>query len=121
MQQAINELETKAQQAKTASRRLAFLSTKIKNQALIDIAKSLISRQDEILAANEQDCKEAQACGMGAAMLDRLLLNPSRLEGVASDGRAVAALPDPVGEIFDMRTLPNGLQIGRQRVPLGAI
>ena len=121
MQQAINELETKAQQAKTASRRLAFLSTKIKNQALIDIAKSLISRQGEILAANEQDRKEAQACGMGTAMLDRLLLNPSRLEGMASDVRVVAALPDPVGEVFDMRTLPNGLQVGRKRVPLGVI
>jgi len=121
MQQAINELETKAQQARTASRRLAFLSTKIKNQALTDIAKGLIFRQSEILSANEQDCKEAQASGMNAAMLDRLLLNPSRLEGMASDVRVVAALPDPVGEVFDMHTMPNGLQIGRKRVPLGVI
>jgi glutamate-5-semialdehyde dehydrogenase len=121
MQQAINELEKKAQQARTASRRLAFLSTKIKNQALNDIAKYLISRQVEILAANEQDCKEAKASGMNAAMLDRLLLNPSRLEGMASDVRAVVTLPDPVGEVFDMRTMPNGLQIGRKRVPLGVI
>jgi glutamate-5-semialdehyde dehydrogenase len=121
MQQAITELETKAEQAKAASRRLAFLSTKVKNQALTDLGKGLISRQSEILAANEQDCKEAQASGMSAAMLDRLLLNHPRLESMASDVRVVASLPDPVGEVFDMHTLPNGLQVGRKRVPLGVI
>ena len=58
---------------------------------------------------------------MGAAMLDRLMLNESRLEGIAADTRAVAALPDPVGEVYDMRTMPNGLQIGKKRVPIGVI
>jgi len=58
---------------------------------------------------------------MSEAMLDRLMLSPSRLEGMAQDTRTVAALPDPVGEMFDMRTLPNGLQIGKKRVPLGVI
>jgi glutamate-5-semialdehyde dehydrogenase len=73
------------------------------------------------VSANQIDYKAAEASGMDAAMLDRLMLNPSRLESIAQDVLAVAALPDPVGEIFDMRTLPNGLQVSRKRVPLGVI
>ncbi|GAI58601.1 unnamed protein product, partial [marine sediment metagenome] len=73
------------------------------------------------LAANQIDYKEAEASGMSAVMLDRLMLNSSRLESIAQDVLAVAALPDPVGEIFDKRILPNGLQISRKRVPLGVI
>ena len=121
MQKAIEELGAKGRAAKAASRRLAFLSTEIKNKALQNISDSLISRQGEILAANKIDYDEAKASGMGEAMLDRLMLSSSRLEGMAQDVCAVAALPDPVGETFDMRTLPNGLQIGRRRVPLGVI
>jgi glutamate-5-semialdehyde dehydrogenase len=74
-----------------------------------------------VLAANRIDYKEVEASGMGAAMLDRLMLDSSRLEAIAKDVLAVAALPDPVGEVFDMRTLPNGLLIGRKRVPFGVI
>ena len=121
MQKAIEELGAKGRAAKAASRRLAFLSTEIKNKALQNISDSLISRQGEILAANKIDYDEAKVSGMGEAMLDRLMLSSSRLEGMAQDVCAVAALPDPVGETFDMRTLPNGLQIGRRRVPLGVI
>ena len=121
MELAIKELEEKGKTAKAASRRLAFLSTETKNKALLNVAEALIGKQDEILAANKVDYEEAKASGMSEAMLDRLMLSPSRLEGIAQDTRAVAALPDPVGEMFDMRTLPNGLQIGKKRVPLGVI
>ena len=121
MESAIKELEEKGKAAKAASRKLAFLSTEVKNKALLNTAEALIDKQDEILAANKIDYEEAKASGMSEAMLDRLMLSPSRLEGMAQDTRMVAALPDPVGEMFDMRTLPNGLQIGKKRVPLGVI
>jgi len=121
MKPAINELEEKGKAAKAASRKLAFLSTEVKNKALANIAESLIDKKDEILAANKIDYEEAKASGMSEAMLDRLMLSPSRLESIAQDTKTVAALPDPVGEMLDMRTLPNGLQIGRKRVPLGVI
>jgi glutamate-5-semialdehyde dehydrogenase len=121
MESAIQALERKGKEAKAAARKLAFLSTEIKNRALLNVAQGLLDRQDEILAANKIDYDQAKASGMSEAMLDRLLLSEERLESMAQDTRSVAALPDPVGETFDMRTLPNGLQIGRKRVPLGVI
>jgi glutamate-5-semialdehyde dehydrogenase len=121
MKPAMNELEEKGKFAKAASRKLAFLSTEIKNSALVNIAEAIIEKQDEILAANKIDYDEAKASGMGEAMLDRLMLSPSRLEGIAQDTKTVAALPDPVGEVLETRTLPNGLQISKRRVPLGVI
>jgi len=121
MKSAVEELESKGKAAKAASRRMAYLSTGVKNKTLHNIASDLLTSKDEILAANQADYKEAEASGMNAAMLDRLMLSSSRLESIAQDVLAVAALPDPVGEIFDMRTLPNGLQLGKKRVPLGVI
>ena len=121
MKSAIEELEAKGKAAKAASRRMAYLSTEVKNQALHNISKDLLAKKDEILAANQIDFKEAEASGMNEAMLDRLMLNTSRLESIAQDVLTVAALPDPVGEVFDMRTLPNGLLIGRKRVPFGVV
>ena len=121
MKSAIEELEVKGRAAKTASRRMAYLSTEVKNKALHNIASDLLINKDEILAANQIDYKEAEASGISAAMLDRLVLSSSRLESIAQDVLAVAALPDPVGEVFDMRTLPNGLLVGKKRVPLGVI
>jgi len=121
MKSAVKELEEKGKAAKAASRKLAFLSTEIKNRALLNIAEALIGKKNEILAANKIDYDEAKASGMSEAMLDRLMLSLSRLEGMAQDTRTVAALPDPVGEVFEMRTLPNGLQISKRRVPLGVI
>ena len=121
MKSSIEELEAKGRAAKAASRRMAYLPTEVKNKALHNIADDLLAKRDEILAANQIDYKEAEASGMSAAMLDRLMLSASRLESIAQDVLAVAALPDPVGEVFDMRTLPNGLQVGRKRVPLGVI
>ena len=118
---AVTELKAKGKAAKAASRKLAYLSTDIKNQALQNIASDLCTKKKEILAANKIDLKEAQASGMNPAVQDRLLLNENRLENMAMDVLNVAALPDPVGEVFDMRTMPNGLIIGRRRVPLGVI
>jgi glutamate-5-semialdehyde dehydrogenase len=115
------DLTAKGQAARAAARKLARLSTDVKNQALSNIADALETRQSEILTANKRDLKAGKAAGLTDALLDRLLLDPSRLYGMASDVRAVAALPDPIGETFDMRTMPNGLQVGRRRVPLGVI
>jgi len=121
MELAIRELEAKGRAAKAASRKLAFLSTQAKNKALLSIAEALITQKDEILAANRIDYTQAKSSGMNEAMLDRLLLSAARLEDMSQDVRMVAALPDPVGEVFEMRALPNGLQIGKKRVPLGVI
>ncbi|MFC1993079.1 glutamate-5-semialdehyde dehydrogenase [Chloroflexota bacterium] len=121
MASPIEELEAKAKVAKAASRRMAYLSTEVKNKALRNIADDLLAKKNEIVAANKIDYKEGEASGMSAALLDRLMLDSSRLEAMAQDVRGVMDLPDPVGEIFDTRTLPNGLQLNRKRVPLGVI
>jgi len=121
MKSALSELEEKGKAAKAAAHRLAYLSADIKNKALCNISNDLLTRKNEILVANQIDHKEGEASGMNDAMLDRLMLNSSRLEAIAQDVLTVAALPDPVGETFDMRTVPNGLQIGKKRVPLGVI
>ncbi len=121
MKSAVEGLRAKGGAARAASRYLAYLATDIKNQALQNIADDLLSRKDEILSANQADYQEGEASGMNAAMLDRLMLDTGRLEAIAQDVLTVASLPDPVGEVFDMRTLPNGLLIGKKRVPLGVI
>jgi len=121
MKSATKELEEEGRAAKAASKKLAFLSTEVKNRALLNIADALIDKLNEILIANKIDYEKAKASGMSEAMLDRLMLSPSRLDGMAQDVRTVAALPDPVGEEFEIRTLPNGLQISKRRVPLGVI
>lgn len=121
MTATVTELQLKGEAARQAARRLAFISTELKNRALLSTADALVERQGEILEANRADFKDAQAAGLSEAMLDRMLLDPARVNGMALDVRTVAALPDPVGEMIEMRTLPNGLQVGRQRVPLGVI
>lgn len=121
MQPAMNEVEVKTKAAKAASKKLAYLATDIKNKALFSIADELIANEKTILAANRLDYAEGEKAGMSAAMLDRLLLTSERIQAISSDVRNVAALPDPVGETFEMRTLPNGLQVSKRRVPLGVI
>jgi glutamate-5-semialdehyde dehydrogenase len=121
MRSSVRELEEKGTAAKAASKKLAFLSAEVKNKALLNIADALIDRLNEILMANKIDYAKAKASGMSETMLDRLMVSPSRLDGIAQDVRTVAALPDPVGEEFEVRTLPNGLQISKKRVPLGVI
>jgi len=107
--------------AKAAARRLAYLSTRVKNDALEAMAHALQERQQFILEANGQDIKAAKERGMTEAMLDRLLLTGSRINAMAADLRTVAALPDPIGEVIDGWKRPNGLEIRRVRVPLGVI
>jgi glutamate-5-semialdehyde dehydrogenase len=117
----LKELEAKGKLVKEAARQLARIPTENKNRALRQIAYNLIESTSEILKANRQDYDEARISGMSNAMLDRLLLTESRIESIAEDVNSVAALPDPVGEIFEMRTMPNGLLIGKKRVPIGVI
>ena len=121
MKSDMETLAAKGRAAKAASHRLAYLSTDIKNKALHTIADDLLARKEEILTANRTDYHEGEAAGLSAALLDRLMLDNSRLEAIAGDVRAVAALADPVGETFETRTLPNGLQLSKRRVPLGVI
>ena len=114
-------LTAKGEAARAAARKLARLSTSVKNQALLNIADALKAHEAEILAANAKDLQAGKEKSLSDVLLDRLLLDTSRLEGMAEDVRSVVALLDPVGENFDQRTLPNGLQVGRRRVPLGVI
>jgi glutamate-5-semialdehyde dehydrogenase len=114
-------IRERAAQARAASRQLARLSTSAKNAALERVAALLESDQDAVLAANALDLAAGRELGLDPYFIDRLTLTPERLRDIANDTRAVAALPDPVGEAFDARTLPNGLQIARRRVPLGVV
>ena len=107
--------------ARTASRILAALSTETKNRALHQAADTVLEHTHDILAANAADLETARAAGTAEAMLDRLALNPQRIDGIAAGLRQVAGLPDPVGEVLRGSTLPNGLQLRQQRVPLGVV
>src|SRR5687768_2920655 len=109
------------QKARRAARTLARLTTEQKNATLHCMAEALLADQDAILAANAEDVEAGTANGLSAALIDRLMLNESRLAGIADSLRQVASLPDPVGEAFDEETLPNGLQVRKQRVPLGVL
>ncbi len=116
-----SETEQKAHAAKRAARRLATTSTTVKNAALNGLADALSTHETEILAANAQDIERGRGDGLTPAVLDRLTLTSERLAAIASDVRNVASLPDPVGESIEMRTLPNGLMVGKMRVPFGVI
>ncbi len=109
------------QKARRAARSLGRATTAQKNAALLALADRLLLDQADILAANLRDLELARAAQMSASLQDRLLLNPSRLSGMAADLRQVAELPDPVGERFDETRLPNGLQLHKQRFPLGVL
>ncbi|MBU4684713.1 glutamate-5-semialdehyde dehydrogenase [Cedecea davisae] len=114
-------LEQMGKAAKEASYQLALLSGREKNRVLEKIADSLEAQADEILAANQQDVEEARKNGLSEAMLDRLLLTPARLKGIADDVRQVCNLADPVGQVIDGGLLDSGLRIERRRVPLGVV
>lgn len=117
----MSELIKKGQKAKVASYELMNAGTVKKNQALELMAQKLITYKNEIIKENKKDLERAMAKGVSKAMLDRLSLDEKRIEGMANGLRKVAALKDPVGEITGMWQRPNGLQIGKQRVPLGVI
>ncbi|OBA62294.1 glutamate-5-semialdehyde dehydrogenase [Mycobacterium sp. 1100029.7] len=115
------EVHTAARRARVASRALALLPTVAKDQALHSAADAITANTRQILAANAEDLKAARAAGTPDAMLDRLALDPKRVDGIAAGLRQVAGLPDPVGEVLRGYTLPNGLQLRQQRVPLGVV
>ncbi|HZC53801.1 MAG TPA: glutamate-5-semialdehyde dehydrogenase [Mycobacterium sp.] len=115
------EVHDAARRARVASRVLALLPTVAKDQALQSAADAITSHVDLILTANAEDLEAARAAGTPAAMLDRLALDSKRVDGIAAGLRQVAGLPDPVGEVLRGYTLPNGLQLREQRVPLGVV
>jgi glutamate-5-semialdehyde dehydrogenase len=111
----------KAGKAKMASRKLANLSTEIKNNALFKMAAGLELEADRLILENGKDLVEAEQKGLSKAMIDRLTLNSERIKTMADGLREVAALPDPVGDVLKMWRRPNGMQVGRMRVPIGLI
>ena len=117
----MSELIIKGQKAKEASYVLMNATTTEKNNALLKMAEVLLKSSKEILEANKKDLKNAIEKGTPKAMLDRLSLDESRINGMADGLKDVVSLPDPIGEVTGMWKRPNGLQIGKQRVPLGVI
>jgi glutamate-5-semialdehyde dehydrogenase len=107
--------------AKRAARDLAVASTDAKNAALSRLAQLLGERADEVLQANAEDLADERAAGLTPALRDRLTLDEARVAGMAEGARAIAALPDPVGEVLDERTLESGLRLRKVRVPLGVV
>ena len=117
----MKDMETIGKSAKEAFKRLAVLNTETRNKGILSIADALISAQDLIVTENAKDIHLGEEKGLSPAILDRLLLNRARLESMSSDMVHVAGLPDPIGEIVDMNVMPNGMEVGRKRVPLGVI
>ena len=108
-------------QAKQASRRLAMLDDATRSAAVNAMADAIEERAEEILEANARDMEAGQESGLSASVLDRLRLDESRLAGIASDTRDVAALPNPVGDVVEERTLPNGIRLQKVLVPMGVV
>ncbi len=107
--------------ARAAARALARAGTREKNQALEASASAILDAGDALRAANREDLDRARARGIAPALLDRLELTPARVAAMAEGLREIAALPDPVGEVSELRYRPSGIQVGRMRVPLGVI
>jgi glutamate-5-semialdehyde dehydrogenase len=116
-----SEATEKAARARVASRHMGGVSTEAKNRALLHIADALDAATPELLAVNGPEVERGRERGLTGAFLDRMVLTPERIASIARDVRNVASLPDPVGVVDEMRTLGNGLQVGRIRVPLGVI
>jgi glutamate-5-semialdehyde dehydrogenase len=108
-------------QARRAAKATCMASTQVKNQALQAIAQAILSSQEQLLEANAKDMEAARQMNLETALLDRLQLTQARVVAMAEGVAAVAALPDPVGEITDLKYRPSGIQVGRMRVPLGVI
>ena len=114
-------LEEMGKKAKAVSRILGTLGSREKNIGLEEAARALLEGEEEILLANEADYDRAKENGMSQGLLDRLKLTPGRLQSMADGLLSVASLEDPVGEVLSMKLRPNGLRIGKKRVPLGVI
>lgn len=122
MTTSVSELMIEAgQKARAASRRMAAASTADKNKALLRLAELLEAKKEDIFAANEQDLVRAKKNGLKESFVDRLRVTEKVLRLMAEGARQTAALPDPVGEISEMRSRPSGIQVGRMRVPLGVL
>ena len=117
----LSELMSKGKSAKQAGRKLATLSTTIKNQALVSMADALEQEYVSILAANAIDVENGKVKGLSESLLDRLALTESRIKSMAEGLRQIAELPDPIGEVLSINQRPNGLRISKVRVPLGVI
>lgn len=117
----LSELTAKGKSGKLAGRKLATVSTAIKNQALVSMADALEREYANILTANAIDVEIGRGKGLAESMLDRLLLTESRIQGMAEGLRQIATLPDPIGEVLSKVRRPNGLDISKVRVPLGVI
>ena len=107
--------------ARVAGRTLVAATSHERTQAVLQIADALESQSERILAANSEDMKRAESSGMQSSMLDRLLLTPERISGMASGARQVAQLPDPLNRTINERTLPNGLELKQISVPFGVV
>ncbi|AWI80037.1 glutamate-5-semialdehyde dehydrogenase [Parazoarcus communis] len=116
-----NYMQTLGRQARAASRLLAAASSEAKNTALLAMAADIRARAATLLAANAQDLEAARRAGLEPSMIDRLTLTEKGVEAIAVGLEQVAALPDPVGEITDVKRRPSGIQVGKMRVPLGVI
>lgn len=114
-------VESLARRARSAQRSVAVATRDTKDAALRALADALESAAERVVAANAQDLERARAAGMKAGLVDRLTLTPERVAAIADAVREVASLPDPVGEVVDGQTLPNGLRVRRRRVPLGVV
>lgn len=122
MTTSVSELMIEAgQKARAASRRMAAASTADKNKSLLRLAELLEAKKEDIFAANEQDLVKAKENGLKESFVDRLRVTEKVLRLMAEGARQTAALPDPVGEISEMRRRPSGIQVGRMRVPLGVL
>jgi len=108
-------------EARKAAGLLANISTNLKNRALLKMAEELIKQSDQIISENARDLEYARDKGLSDAMIDRLTLNEAGIKGMAEGLAEIAALPDPVGEITGMKRRPNGLLVGKKRIPLGVI
>jgi glutamate-5-semialdehyde dehydrogenase len=115
------QVESKARAAKAAARVLALASTRIKNEALLQMARGLEEKAATILDANRADLERARTAGLTRAFVDRLTLTEGRIEEMATALRQIGALPDPVGETIEVWRRPNGVEIARVRVPLGVV
>ena len=121
MQDTAAYVRVQAAAARNAYYAVSAADSSAKNAALLRTAELLDKHRTAILAANRQDMENAEAKGLDAAMLDRLQLSDAGIDNICEGLRQIAALPDPVGEMDEFRTRPNGLQIGKMRVPLGVI
>lgn len=110
-----------AKKAREAARRLAKLASEEKNRALLRMAECLEAEKEALLRENEKDLELANKAGLSSALIDRIALNPGRVQAMAKGLREIVALPDPVREIVKMWRRPNGLQVGKMRIPLGVI